>query len=201
MTFAHESDQRESLRGSPRTALEESMDVIEMLTNDHNKVRELFKAFKGGGGVTGLLRRTVGEVTGAERRKVVEQVCTELEVHTLVEEEIFYPAVRALGDRELLKQVNEALKEHSRVKKEVASLREKHDDVDSLEQRMSQLEEDVEHHATEEEDEMFPRLDELMPDEERRELARRMQALKEKAAAFPSGDASAARGGQRVASR
>jgi len=177
------------------------MDAIEMLTNDHNKVRELFKAFKGGGGVTGLLRRTVGEVTGAERRKVVEQVCTELEVHTLIEEEIFYPAVRALRDRELLKQVNEALKEHSLVKKEVASLREKHDDVDSLEQRMSQLEEDVEHHATEEEDEMFPRLDELMPEEERRELARRMQASKEKAAASPSCHASAAPGGQRVASR
>jgi len=182
------------------------MDAIEMLTNDHKKVRELFKAFKGGGGITGLLRRTVGEVTGVERRKVAEQVCTELEVHTLIEEEIFYPAVRALADRELLKQVNEALKEHSRVKKEVASLRELHDDVDSLEQRMSQLEEDVEHHATEEEDEMFPRLEEVMPDDERRELARRMHALrmhalKERAAASASAGASGAPGGERVASR
>jgi len=152
------------------------MDAIEMLTNDHNRVRELFKAFKGGGGVTGLLRRTVGEVIAAGRLETVEQVCTELEVHTLIEEEIFYPAVRALGDRELSRQVNEALKEHSLLRRVVASLRELLDD-DNLEQRMSQLEEDVEHHATEEEDEMFPRLDEVMPDNERRELARRMQAL------------------------
>src|SRR5262249_9426941 len=205
MTFALESDYASRRAAADKPTLEESMDAIEMLTNDHNKVRELFKAFKGGGGVTGLLRRTVGDVTGAERLRVVEQGCNELEVHTLIEEEIFYPAVRALGDRELMKQVNEALKEHARVKNEVASIREQHGDIDTLEdtleQRMTALEEDVEHHATEEEDELFPRLDEIMPENERRELARRMQALKEEAAAPPPGVATGAPRGRAGARR
>jgi hemerythrin superfamily protein len=154
------------------------MDAIEMLTDDHNKVRGLFKEFAGGGGVTGLVRRAVGSVSAAERRKVVDQVCKELEVHTRIEEELFYPAVKALDDRELTRQVNEALREHDKVKQEVAGLRGTTGDEDDLEDRMTRLENDVEHHATEEENEMFPRLEELMPAAERQDLGRRMQALK-----------------------
>jgi len=154
------------------------MDAIELLTDDHNKVRGLFKEFAGGGGVTGLVRRAVGNVSAAERRKVVNQACKELAVHTKIEEELFYPAVKALGDGELTEQVTEALREHAKVKQEVAGLRGVRGDEDDLEDRMTQLENDVEHHATEEENEMFPRLDELMPADERQDLGRRMQALK-----------------------
>jgi len=154
------------------------MDAIELLTDDHNKVRALFKEFAGGGGVTGLVRRAVGSVSAAERRKIVNQVCKELEVHTRIEEKLFYPAVNALGDRELTKQVTEALREHGKVKQEIAGLREVRGDEDDLEDRMTQLENDVEHHATEEENEMFPRLGELMPADERQDLGRQMQALK-----------------------
>src|SRR5262249_25791236 len=75
-----------------------SMDAIDMLTKDHNKVRELFRQFNGGGGLTGLIRRTVGDVTAAQRRRAVDQACRELEIHTRIEEDIFYPAVKALDD-------------------------------------------------------------------------------------------------------
>jgi hemerythrin superfamily protein len=154
------------------------MDAIELLTNDHNKVRELFAKFNGGGGLTGLVRRAVGSVSPQERRRAVEQVCRELEAHTRIEEEIFYPAVRALGDPELDGQVKEALSEHDKVKREVARLRETGGSGKDVDSQMSQLEQDVEHHASEEENEMFPRLEELMPEDEREDLARQMQALK-----------------------
>src|SRR5262249_4893658 len=138
------------------------MDAIELLTNDHNKVRELFQKFNGGGGLTGLVRRTVGTVEPRERRGSLAQICQELEVHTRIEEDIFYPAVRALGDGELNVQVAEALSEHGKVKEEVRRLRGKDGTEDDLDSQVDQLEQDVEHHAGEEEREMFPRLEELM---------------------------------------
>jgi hemerythrin superfamily protein len=162
---------------------EDVMDAIELLTDDHNKVRELFAKFKGGGGLTGLVRRTVGSVSSQERRRAVDQICKELEMHTRIEEEIFYPAVQTLGDPELNDQVREALSEHAKVKGEVARLRATRGDGDDVDERMSDLEQDVEHHASEEEKEMFPRLEELIPEQEREEIGRQMQALKRSSSA------------------
>ena len=154
------------------------MDAIELLTNDHNKVRELFAKFNGGGGLTGLVRRTVGSVSSQERRRAVDQMCKELETHTRIEEEIFYPAVQALHESELDDQVREALEEHAKVKGEVAQLRTMSGDGESVDQLMADLEQNVEHHASEEENEMFPRLEQLMPEARREDLGRRLQAAK-----------------------
>ena len=162
------------------------MDAIEMLTNDHNKVRELFKKFNGGGGITGLVRRTVGSVSTRERQQALKRLCLELDVHTRIEEEIFYPAVTALEDHELGNQVKEALREHARVKQEVSHLKDARADEPGVDERMADLERDVEHHATEEEKEMFPRLEKLMPEEERRDLATRMRELKQRASGSKS---------------
>jgi Hemerythrin HHE cation binding domain len=147
------------------------MDAIEMLTDDHNKVRELFKKFNGGGGITGLVRRSIGSISTGERKNALDRICEELEVHTRIEEEIFY--------RELGEQVQEALREHATVKREVSRLRGSAGDDRGAADRMADLERNVEHHATEEENEMFPRLEELMPEDERVELAARMRALKQ----------------------
>jgi len=162
------------------------MDAIKLLINDHDKVRQLFRDFNGGGGLRGLVRRSVGSVTTGERRRAVRQVCKELEMHTSIEEQIFYPAVTALEDRDLERQVDEALREHATVKEEVARLKGAKGDEAGLNDQMSQLEHDVEHHATEEENEMFPRLEELMSAEKREDLARQMRALKRRGAATGS---------------
>jgi hemerythrin superfamily protein len=154
------------------------MDAIELLTNDHNKVRELFAKFNGGGGLTGLVRRTVGSVSADERRRAIDQVCKELETHTRIEEAIFYPAVQALRDSELNDQVREALDEHAKVKGEVARLRSMRGNDEDVDELVTELERNVEHHASEEEKEMFPRLEELMPEERREDLGRQLQAAK-----------------------
>jgi iron-sulfur cluster repair protein YtfE (RIC family) len=172
------------------------MDATELLKKDHDKVRALFQQFRGGGGISGLVKRVTGNVDARERRAAVQKVCNELDLHARIEEEIFYPAVRALGDPDLNKQLEEATREHGTVKQEVAAIRAMRNggreagegageggagegggggDLDEL---MTKLEECVEHHATEEEREMFPRVQELMPEAQREEIGRRLQARK-----------------------
>jgi hemerythrin superfamily protein len=158
------------------------MDVIKLLKEDHDRVRSLFQKFRGGGGISGLVKRVTGNVSPRERRAAVEQVCRELDLHARLEEEIFYPAVRALGDAELDRLVDESLREHATVKEEVAALRGNEAENDQLDERVGNLEQSVEHHATEEENEMFPRLQAQMPQEQREALGRRIQSAKRAAA-------------------
>jgi hemerythrin superfamily protein len=154
------------------------MDAIEMLTKDHDKVRELFKRFNGGGGLTGIIRRTTGTIEPRERRTALAQICKELDMHTRIEERIFYPAVTKLDDGRLVELVQEALSEHAKVKQQVSHLRTRRGDEDGVVEEVQELEQCVEHHATEEEKEMFPRVRNLMPEAERKELGLRMRSLK-----------------------
>jgi hemerythrin superfamily protein len=77
--------------------------AIAMLTADHAKVKTLFKKFND-------LKE---DGSADDKSTLVEQVCSELKIHTTIEEEIFYPAVRKAIDHESL--VDEALVEHRSV--------------------------------------------------------------------------------------
>jgi hemerythrin superfamily protein len=72
-------------------------DAIELLAADHKQVKAMFKKF----------RTAKNEVSGEEKAALVKQICDALSVHAGIEEEIFYPAVRAAIDDEEL--MNEAL--------------------------------------------------------------------------------------------
>lgn len=158
------------------------MDAIELLKRDHQEVTKLFQRFSGGEG-------------GRGRRQVVEQICNELDVHAQIEEQVFYPAVRETGDSELRRLVDESLQEHQRVKQQVSALRRMDAEAeDQVEGTVSTLEQDVEHHVAEEEGEMFPRVAEVIDDEERGELGARLASLKQEL----TGEA---RGGTRGRSR
>ena len=139
------------------------MDAIELLKKDHQEVTKLFQRYRDG---------------GSGREAVVDKICTELEVHSQVEEELFYPAVRATGDEDLDRQVDESLWEHQRVKQQVSALRAGPEQTE-MEGMVANLERDVEHHVTEEEGEMFPRVRELMDGRKRSDLGRRMQERKQ----------------------
>jgi hypothetical protein len=160
------------------------MDVIEMLKQDHERVRTLFQQFRGGGGLTGLVKRVTGTVSARERRTTAEKICRELEIHTRLEEELFYPAVRALDDPKLREMVDESLREHAQIKEQVAGLRAEPKN-EELDVHVTGIEQWVQHHVAEEEKEMFPRVEELMPEERRAEIASRMQARKRSRGAAP----------------
>jgi iron-sulfur cluster repair protein YtfE (RIC family) len=145
------------------------MDAIELLKKDHEEVTKLFQRFSEG--------------RGRDADAVLTKICDELDVHSQIEEEIFYPAVRH-ADSQLADQVDEALREHSRVKEQVRVLRRElreggGTDRADLEGQVSALQQDVEHYVTEEESEMFPRVGESIGERERAELGQRLRDRKQ----------------------
>ncbi len=157
------------------------MDAIELLKGDHRKVEDLFRRFNDGGGVTGVVKRMTGNSSSPrQRRTVADRICQELETHARIEEQIFYPAVRALRDQRLGELVGESFDEHGTIKQRVAAARESRDDENELRERMHSLQECVDHHVHEEENEMFPLVEERMPEDERGRLGRELAASKRK---------------------
>ena len=115
--------------------------AITILTEDHNKVQKIFEQF---------------ERTRDERRKadMVDTALHELKVHTEIEEEIFYPAVRqAIAEDELL---DEATVEHQSAKHLIGELEGSRPGDDLFDARFTVLGEYVKHHIREEQREIFP---------------------------------------------
>jgi len=155
------------------------MDAITLIKKDHDKVEGLFAQYNGGGGLTGLVKRVIGNVPTRQKTTALEGICRELDVHARIEEEILYPALRRTGDPELQRQVDESIREHARVKDLVGKLRsrtgEPDGDTDAI---VSELQQCVDHHVREEENEMFPRMEEIVPEPERRALGSQLQERK-----------------------
>jgi hemerythrin superfamily protein len=115
-------------------------DPIEMLEQDHRTVEQLFEEY----------RSTQDPATA-------EQICTELQVHTAIEEAVVYPVVKQdVEEGRDLEQ--EAQKEHSEVKDLVEQVVQAGFDDPTVPDLMQQIEEGVTHHVQEEESEMFPKL-------------------------------------------
>lgn len=143
------------------------MDAIKLLSSDHDEVRGLFDQF-----------RTAKEANDSEQMHILQrQIFDELDAHTRIEEEIFYPAVKALGDDDLIETVTEGVQEHHVVKVLMREIRELSDD-DVFAAKMTVLIENVEHHADEEESELFPELRVRMGQERLDELGSELEAAK-----------------------
>jgi len=145
------------------------MDAIQLLKQDHVLVR-------------GLLDELAATTTRAvkKRRDLLGKVRENLEVHTTIEEEIFYPAFKEAAkiadDRTMY---FEALEEHRAAGDLVLpDLLATDPAADNFSGRAKVLKELVEHHADEEEKEMFPRARKLLSKAELTELGARMQARK-----------------------
>ncbi len=143
------------------------MDAIALLTADHNRVRGLFARFK-----------EAHENDDAQAMvDLAAKIFEELEVHTTIEEEIFYPAVHD-ADADLAEVVDEGIQEHHVVDVLMAELREVEAASDEWVAKMTVLIENVEHHAEEEEDEMFPSARSNLGGDTLEEVAARMEARK-----------------------
>lgn len=129
-------------RKAPAKKASSPMDATAMLRADHKKVSALFDAFE--------------NTKSAKRKKdIVSQICMELTVHTTLEDEIFYPAVKAaLRDRELVPEANV---EHNAVKDLIAQVKDVEPDGEMYDARVKVMGEFVKHHVKEEQNEMFPK--------------------------------------------
>ena len=134
----------------------ESNDAIATLIADHKKVKELFTQFE-------KLKNEEG--ADDEKGSLVAQICEELTIHATIEEEIFYPAVRAQIEDEGL--VDEALVEHAGAKDLIAQLEDMSPDDELYDAKVTVLGEQIDHHVKEEEGEMFPKAKKAKVDTEK----------------------------------
>ena len=105
--------------------------------------------------VKGLFKKVEKTENASERRSLMETISEELQMHTTIEEEIFYPAVREVESKKAKEMVNEALEEHHVVKLVLAELPKVDPQDERFEAKMTVLSELIEHHVEEEETEMF----------------------------------------------
>ncbi len=119
-------------------------DAIALLTEDHDKVKSLFQQFD-----------KLSDRSKASKKKLADQICHALTVHTQLEEQVFYPAVRgALKDDDLM---DEAQVEHDSAKALIVQLQDMDPGDELYDAKVKVLSEQIEHHVGEEETDMFPK--------------------------------------------
>ncbi|WP_312438803.1 hemerythrin domain-containing protein [Janthinobacterium sp.] len=121
------------------------MNAISLLMKDHKTVKALFEQYEG-----------LSDRSFATKKKLADQICHELTVHTQIEEEIFYPAVRRpIHDGDLM---DEAVVEHASAKELIAQILAMDPTEDLYDAKVTVLSEQIEHHVKEEESDMFPKV-------------------------------------------
>jgi hemerythrin superfamily protein len=123
-----------------------STDAITLLKDDHKTVEQLFKRFE-----------KTGKRAHVERRNIVDRIIEALSVHAAVEEQVFYPVVRATvpGTEDV---TLESLEEHHIVKWVLSELDSMNPEDERFEAKVTVLIENVRHHVKEEEQDLFPKV-------------------------------------------
>jgi hemerythrin superfamily protein len=142
-----------------------AQDAIALLKQDHKTVRELLSKLE--------------EAEGRDREATLKTIEHELKIHTKIEEDIFYPAFREAAEKEEDKEPYfEALEEHHVVDLVLPEIKKTEPDADEFKAKAKVLKDLVEHHAEEEETEMFPRAKKLMDRAQLMELGQQLADAK-----------------------
>lgn len=122
------------------------MNAIKMLKKQHQEVAKMFKEFE-------------GAKSAPARRKLFEQIADALAVHAAIEERHFYPAVKEDQTEDILL---ESVEEHLEIKRVIADLLAMEPDDENFDAKVKVLQENVDHHVEEEQDELFPKVEKLI---------------------------------------
>ena len=139
------------------------MKATDLLKKQHRQVEKLFKQAE--------------KAQPRQRRQLMEQIVEQLKLHTQIEEEIFYPAVRELGTSKAEEMIDEAFEEHHVVDLVLAELPKVDPDDERFEAKMTVLSELVQHHVEEEEGELFPMAEKKLGAERIKELGQQMEQM------------------------
>ena len=115
-------------------ATEKYSDAIALLKADHRKVEDLFDKFE--------------KASDGKKQALAEQICNELKIHTIIEEEIFYPACDGKIEEDTL---NEAYVEHDGAKVLINDIMAGGPDDKFYDAKVKVLSEEIKHHVKEEE--------------------------------------------------
>jgi hemerythrin superfamily protein len=175
-------------RTASRTARStRSQTALDLLKADHAEVKKLFNQFE--------KQKKNEDDEGMEQ--TVRAICQALSIHAQIEEEIFYPALRAAADAD--DALDEADVEHSHVKELVSELEEARAGDDHFEARVKVLSEYVQHHVDEEESTIFSKA--RKADADLAALGEQLRARKEELGGGEGGPDVAALAGRQEASR
>jgi hemerythrin superfamily protein len=141
------------------------MNALDLLTEDHQKVRQLFQQVQ-------QIR------DNDEKKELFDQIDTELAVHAEIEEAIFYPALEEHD--ELKEMVREAREEHEQVEQLLLEIEDLATEDTDFTPQLAELEETVEHHVAEEEEEMFPKVREIFDKAALEQLGKELASAKGK---------------------
>ena len=134
------------------TKTNEPVDAIALLKQQHREVKEMFDRFE-----------NMTDRAKVSKKKLADEICNALIMHTTIEEEIYYPATREASE-ETEDLVDEAVVEHASAKDLIAQIMEMDPGDDLYDAKVKVLGELVDHHVEEEEKEMFPKMKELKLD-------------------------------------
>src|SRR3954447_11948147 len=149
------------------------MNALIVLKQDHNNVEELFSRFE---------HLDSGDVT--TKRHVADKIIEHLSIHAAVEEQVFYPAVRAASE-EAEDVVLEGLEEHHVVKWTLSELEALPPTDERFDAKMRVLIESVRHHVEEEENELFPKVRDALTNEQLEEMGEALEQAKKEAPTRP----------------
>ena len=150
------------------------MNAISLLKQDHGNVENLFHRFE-----------TLGPDAGKEKADVRDKIVEQLAVHAAIEEQVFYPAVRAKLAEQAGPAVLESLEEHHIVKWTLSELVKLAPTSERFDAKMTVLIESVRHHVKEEEDELFPKVRDAFTVEELNDLGEQLEKAKANAPTRP----------------
>ena len=144
------------------------MNPIELLKNDHDEAKELFKQYE-----------EAGDNALSKKLALFEQIRDALTVHMDIEETIFYPAVKAVRDEKVKDEVREADEEHHVVKILLGELGKMNLSDEQFDAKLTVLKENIEHHVEEEEGELLPDAKKKLSSELLEQLGDEMEERKE----------------------
>ena len=123
----------------------EAKDALSLLLRDHKDVKAMFKQFE-----------ELTDRSKVTKKRIAEQICHALTVHMQLEEEIFYPAVLAVIKGSDF--MDEAIVEHASAQELIAEIEGMDPGEELYDAMVKVLSEQIDHHVSEEEGEMFPKV-------------------------------------------
>jgi hemerythrin superfamily protein len=122
------------------------MNAIQLLEAQHREAEEMFSGIEAAN-------------SSREKQRLFNDLADFLAVHAAIEEIHFYPAVKAKRTEEILL---ESLEEHLGIKRVIADLLKTKASDETFDAKMKVLQEQVDHHVEEEEDDLFPKVKKIL---------------------------------------
>lgn len=142
------------------------MNALEMLRQDHQEAM----------GMMDQLEMDDQEVGGQSKMAVFSQLKQALTLHTKMEETLLYPALQ--NNEQTRDLISESYEEHQTVDEILSEMATMSPSDGDFSTRLAELRENVEHHVEEEENEMFPKAEQILGQHRLQEMAKQMEQMK-----------------------